>query len=48
MPDANIGTVPASVPLPTLLSQALVAHTIELDNEAEHRLPHRTTRQQRS
>jgi DNA-binding MarR family transcriptional regulator len=26
------------------LSQALVAHTIELDNEAEHRLPHRTTR----
>ena len=34
------------VPLPTLLSQALVAHTIELDNEAEHQLPHRTTRQQ--
>ena len=32
-------------PLSTLLSQALVAHTIELDNEAEHRLPHRTTRQ---
>ena len=31
------------LPLPTLLSQALVAHTIELDNEAEHRLPHRTT-----
>jgi methyltransferase (TIGR00027 family) len=26
-----------------LLSQALVAHIIELDNEAEHRLPHRTT-----
>jgi methyltransferase (TIGR00027 family) len=26
-----------------LLSQALVAFTIELDNEAEHRLPHRTT-----
>jgi methyltransferase (TIGR00027 family) len=26
-----------------LLSQALVALTIELDNEAEHRLPHRTT-----
>jgi DNA-binding MarR family transcriptional regulator len=37
--------MPASVPLPTLLSQALVAHTIEIDNEAEHRLPHRTTRQ---
>jgi hypothetical protein len=32
------------LPLPTLLSQALVAHTIELDNEAEHRLPHRTSR----
>jgi methyltransferase (TIGR00027 family) len=26
-----------------LLSQALVAFTIEIDNEAEHRLPHRTT-----
>jgi methyltransferase (TIGR00027 family) len=26
-----------------LLSQTLVALTIELDNEAEHRLPHRTT-----
>jgi methyltransferase (TIGR00027 family) len=26
-----------------LLSQALVALTIEIDNEAEHRLPHRTT-----
>jgi methyltransferase (TIGR00027 family) len=32
-----------SLPLPALLSQALVAFTIELDNEAEHRLPHRTT-----
>jgi len=46
MPNAKMGSVPASFPLPTLLSQALVAHTIELDNEAEHRLPHRTTRQQ--
>jgi methyltransferase (TIGR00027 family) len=26
-----------------LLSQAIVALTIEIDNEAEHRLPHRTT-----
>ena len=26
-----------------LLSQALVAFTIEADNEAEHQLPHRTT-----
>jgi DNA-binding MarR family transcriptional regulator len=34
------------VPLPTLLSQALVAYTIEFDNEAEHRMPHRTTRGQ--
>jgi DNA-binding MarR family transcriptional regulator len=39
-----MGKVSASFPLPTLLSQALVAHTIELDNEAEHRLAHRTTR----
>lgn len=30
--------------LSTLLSQALVAFTIEFDNEADHRLPHRTTR----
>jgi methyltransferase (TIGR00027 family) len=36
---------PPSEPRSTsaLLSQALVALTIELDNEAEHRLPHRTT-----
>ena len=32
------------LPLPTLLSQSLVAFTIEFDNEAEHRMPHRTTR----
>jgi DNA-binding MarR family transcriptional regulator len=31
------------LPLSTLLSQALVAFTIEFDNEAEHRVPHRTT-----
>jgi hypothetical protein len=30
--------VPAAVPLSTFLSQALVAHTIELDNEFERRL----------
>jgi DNA-binding MarR family transcriptional regulator len=30
-------------PLPTLLSQVLVAFTIEFDNEAEHRMDHRTT-----
>jgi len=33
----------ARLPLPTLLSQVLVAFTIEFDNESEHRLPHRTT-----
>jgi len=32
-------------PLPALLSQALVAFTIEFDNELEHRMPHRTARQ---
>lgn len=31
------------IPLPTLLSQVLVAFTIEADNEFEHRMPHRTT-----
>jgi hypothetical protein len=30
------------LPLPALLSQALVAFTIELDNEFEHQMPHRT------
>ena len=30
--------------LPARLSQALVAFTIEFDNEFEHRMPHRTTR----
>jgi DNA-binding MarR family transcriptional regulator len=33
----------ARLPLSALLSQALVAFTIEADNEAEHRLPHSTT-----
>ena len=31
------------LPLSALLSQALVAFTIEFDNEAERRMPHRTT-----
>jgi DNA-binding MarR family transcriptional regulator len=36
---------PAStLPLPTLLSQVLVAFTVEFDNEAERQLRHRTTR----
>ena len=33
---------PDSLSLSALLSQALVAFTIESDNEAEHRMPHRT------
>jgi DNA-binding MarR family transcriptional regulator len=35
--------VAQSLPLSTLLSQALVAFTIEFDNEAEHRTQHWTT-----
>ena len=31
------------LPLPALLSHALVAFTIECDNEGEHQIPHRTT-----
>jgi methyltransferase (TIGR00027 family) len=34
--------VTGRLPLSALLSQALVAFTIEADNEAEHRLPHTT------
>ena len=34
----------ADLRFPALLSQALVAFTIELDNESERQLPHRTTR----
>src|SRR5260370_26493421 len=34
---------PAALSVSALLSQALVAFTIEFDNESEHRLPHRTT-----
>ena len=35
--------MPDSLPLPAQLSAAIVAFTIEGDNEAESRLPHRTT-----
>ena len=31
------------LPLATLLSQVLVAYTIEFDNEFERLMPHRTT-----
>lgn len=34
--------MPSQLPLSTLLSQTLVAFTIELDNEFEHQMPHRT------
>jgi DNA-binding MarR family transcriptional regulator len=34
---------PPRLPLPALLSQVLVAFTIEFDNEFEHQVPHRTT-----
>ena len=37
------GATAAGSPLPTLLSQALVAFTIEFDNEYEHQMPHGTT-----
>lgn len=32
------------LPISALLSQILVAYTVEFDNEAERRIPHRTTR----
>ena len=35
--------MPAKLPLPTMLSQVLVALTIEFDNEAEHQMAHWTT-----
>lgn len=38
----------ARLALPTLLSQVLVAFTIEFDNESEHRIAHSTTRGQAS
>jgi DNA-binding MarR family transcriptional regulator len=38
-----MSTSTSSLPLPTVLSYALVAFTIEFDNEAEHRMPHRTS-----
>ncbi|HEX4399471.1 MAG TPA: hypothetical protein VH136_17660, partial [Trebonia sp.] len=40
--------VTGRLPLSALLSQALVAFTIEADNEAEHRLPHTTQDHARS
>jgi hypothetical protein len=44
MTTAATGASEARLPLSALLSHALVAFTIEFDNEAEHQLPHRTAR----
>ena len=43
--DSRIGGGSAALPLSALLSQALVAFTVEIDNESEHRMPHWTTNQ---
>src|SRR5579875_422696 len=40
---AMASNIDERLPLSALLSQALVAFTIEFDNEAEHRMPHSTT-----
>jgi len=45
--DSPIGAGSAALPLSALLSQVLVAFTIEIDNEAEHQMPHWTTNQRR-
>ena len=41
--DSSKLNAPHHLPLLALLSQALVAFTIEFDNEFEHQVPHRTT-----
>jgi DNA-binding MarR family transcriptional regulator len=43
-PTLHVPTPDARLPLSALLSQALVAFTIECDNEFDHQMPHRTTR----
>jgi hypothetical protein len=43
-----MAVMPDRLPLSALLSHALVAYTIEFDNEFEHRMPHRTTEHGRS
>ncbi|MGO9964881.1 MAG: hypothetical protein ACLPUG_15835 [Acidimicrobiales bacterium] len=42
--DGEVSSAAGRLPLSTLLSQALVAFTIEFDNEAEQRSVHSTTR----
>jgi hypothetical protein len=44
VPHVIIPALDARLPLPTLLSHAVVAFTIEFDNESEHQMLHRTTR----
>jgi DNA-binding MarR family transcriptional regulator len=43
-PSSSRGALSAGLPLSTLLSQVLVAFTIEFDNESERQIPHRTTK----
>jgi DNA-binding MarR family transcriptional regulator len=43
LPDPVEEMMPESRPLPTLLSQVLIAFTIEFDNAFEERVPHRIT-----
>lgn len=42
-PTLNSRATDSHLPLPTLLSQTLVAFIIEFDNEFEHQMPHWTT-----
>jgi DNA-binding MarR family transcriptional regulator len=42
---ASVSAAAPELPLSALLSHALVAFTIEFDNEAEHQMAHRTTKQ---
>jgi len=42
--STSVSALPAGLPLSTLLSHALVAFTIEFDNESERQMRHRTTR----
>jgi DNA-binding MarR family transcriptional regulator len=39
----SVAVMASDLPVSALLSQLLVAYTIELDNEFEHQMPHRTT-----
>ena len=43
MPASRRRRAGEGLPLSALLSKALVAFTIECDNEFEHQMPHRTS-----